>query len=237
MTSKERFIAESELREAEREFDAARRDVRSAARAYERCRSKAPNSSWAAQARGVWNLNVMEWISKAIVLEEALEKARALGNGPGLVDIPVAKRQVGLEALDGPEDAFEDTPLLPLKLALDQLDQQVRERLDRTSEDFNTAAETVRQARAATNRAYALYRANRGIASQEQVDGLREAWRSSLITWSQALRDREKVREKTLAALLRAGKLKTTSPEITTFTDNISDYVPDDPEPDDDTLF
>ncbi|WP_026412458.1 hypothetical protein [Actinomadura oligospora] len=198
VVSKERYIAESLFLEAERDFERARADVRGAARAYEVCRDRGPLSKWTREARSAWNLNVMEWIAATVRLEEALERVLLLEQVDGSGMAPSA----GRHDMAGVEAHFGGTP--PVREIIRNLDRVLEERVHRTGETFESATEKVQKCRAVTDRAFAVYREKRLGVSPEEREALREAWRSSLVVWSQALRDRETAREKALAALRRA---------------------------------
>lgn len=103
MTSVERYQAESLLREAERNFGAARASVKAAAASYERCRDRAPGSGWAANAQRAWFLGVSDWIHKALVLEEALAAVMLLDRARDTGMLPPASsssERVDLAAVD-----------------------------------------------------------------------------------------------------------------------------------------
>lgn len=231
MTSKERYAAESLVREAEREFNKARRDVRSAARSYERCRDKAPRSRWSIQARGKWNLGVIDWIAKAVTLEEALEKALLLDRDAGLIPAASTKSEGDPSSARSLEEDFDGDMPQPLGVAIDELDQPLRQRINRSEDGFKAASEKLREARTLADRAYAAYRQSRAVAPEEQVRRLRETWRSALVRWSEALRAREIAREESLAALRRTRPLQPTRPDEagqdSGFTGNTKEYDPE----------
>jgi hypothetical protein len=233
MTSKEQYAVESLVREAEREFNKARRDVRSTARTYERCRDARPLSRWSIQARGKWNLNVIDWITKAVALEEALERALLLDRDAGRMPASSTKREGDLSSASSLEDDFDGDMPQPLGVAIDELDQPLRKRISRSEDGFKAAGEKLREARALADRAYAAYRQSRAVAPGEQVRRLREEWRSALVRWSEALRAREIAREETLAALRRTRPPQSTRPhrdeagQEPGFTGNTKEYDPD----------
>ncbi|MEV5573554.1 hypothetical protein AB0L06_26220 [Spirillospora sp. NPDC052269] len=228
MISKERYIAESLFQEAERDFEQARADVRGAARAYEVCRDRGPLSKWTREARSAWNLNVMEWIAATVRLEEALERVLLLeqvdGNG--------AAPSSGLHDMAGVEAHFGGA--LPVREIIRNLDRALEDRVHRTGETFESATEKVQKCRAMTDRAFAVYREKRLVVAPEEREALREAWRSSLVIWSQALRDRETAREKALAALQRADwhLAGVEGDSAASLSPHVNDY-----EPEEDALF
>ncbi|RMI41889.1 hypothetical protein EBO15_21480 [Actinomadura harenae] len=137
-----------------------------------------------------------DWVAATVRLEEALERVllleRADGGGPGPC--------VGAHDMAGVEAHFGGT--LPMREIVRNLDRVLEDRVHRTGEGFESATEKVRKCRAVTDRAFALYREKRLVVGPEERDALREAWRSTLVVWAQALRDRETARERALAALL-----------------------------------
>jgi hypothetical protein len=241
MFSIEIYLAETTAKQADREFEAARQDIRVSGGLYERARHSNPAAGYTVKARKSWAMNVYDFTAKAFAREETWETAVAMRWGHATASSGQAadSRPTSIETRNrlSLPDFGDEKPLPPVTLELDDLSAELVGRLKRTEDAFDVAEASSRRARLATDKAFAAYAKARKALRPEQSESEREAWRQSLTLWAHALIEREAAREKALIARQLADR--PTPPQDRnwdglTFGPNLGEYEPVDDDPEDD---